>query len=83
MSDNKVNFVKEYCSTNNDQIIPENLLEEFQLITKWGSNKNNKIVNPEFKVGDSADNPTFSGLFSYCQFSAGASIDCAHTILSG
>lgn len=35
MSDNKVNFVKEYCSTNNDGVIPENLLEEYRLITRW------------------------------------------------
>ncbi|CAD8152549.1 unnamed protein product [Paramecium pentaurelia] len=83
MSDNKVNFVKEYCSTNNDGVIPENLLEEYRLITKWSQNKNTKNLNAEYKVGDSADNPTFSGLFSYCQFSAGASIDCAHTILTG
>jgi histone deacetylase 1/2 len=32
MSDTKVNFVKEYCSANNESVIPENLIEEFKLI---------------------------------------------------
>ncbi|CAD8169364.1 unnamed protein product [Paramecium octaurelia] len=83
MSQNKINFVKEYCSANNESVIPENLLEEFKLIIKWSQQQKVKTENSEFKVGDSPDNPTFSGLFSYCQLSSGASIDCAHSILTG
>ncbi|CAD8067134.1 unnamed protein product [Paramecium sonneborni] len=49
MSENKVNFVKEYCSTNYDGVIPENLLEEFRLITRWRQSKSSKNLNSDIK----------------------------------
>jgi histone deacetylase 1/2 len=36
-----------------------------------------------FKINQSFDCPGFEGLFSYCQLSAGSSIDAAHLIIAG
>ena len=35
-----------------------------------------------YKVGESYDCPAFLGLYNFCMLSAGASIDCATSIIS-
>lgn len=37
----------------------------------------------QFHMGESGDCPGFGGLYEFCQYSCGGSIDAAHVLLSG
>ncbi|CAK92713.1 unnamed protein product (macronuclear) [Paramecium tetraurelia] len=84
-----VNEYQHYNQQPNITHFTSHIYNEFDLLdyntphTHEPIETNNNYPQPNsFRVGDSTDNPSFPGLYDFCQLSAGGSIDAAHVLIS-